>query len=62
MNLIQPSYKERVRYIMYNDSIGTLILQTDPIGWNSDNKEYARNENYHGIVAKFSNSLVFIDD
>jgi hypothetical protein len=62
MNAIQPSYKERVRYIMYNDSIGTLILQTDPIGWNSDNKEYARNENYHGIVAKFSNSLVFIDD
>lgn len=33
---------------------------TEPIGWNDDEKEYARHEEYHGIFAKFSNTLKFV--
>ena len=42
--------------------LGNSIIITEPIGWNSDNKEFARNAEYDGIVAKFSNSLKFIDN
>lgn len=62
MNNIQPTYIERVSYEMYNETLGTIFLEVDPIGWKSDNKEYARNEEYHGIAAKFSNNLTFLGD
>lgn len=61
MDFINTTYKERVRYEISCDGIGKQDI-TDPIGWNEDQKEYARNENYHGIVAKFSNNLTFIED
>ena len=62
MNAIQPAYNNRIVYTMYNEFFGSLELEVDPIGWNSDDKEYARNEEYHGITAKFSNNLTFIGD
>jgi hypothetical protein len=40
--------------------IGSSIVITEPIGWNSD-KEFG-NTDYDGIVSKFSNSLKFIDN
>jgi len=62
MNRIQPAYNNIVVYKMYNDFFGTLELEVDPIGWDVDDKEYARNKDYHGITAKFSNNLIFIGD
>lgn len=62
MNRISPTYFEQVRYTLYNETYGSLVLETDPIGWDNDQKEYARNEEYHGIVAKFSNNLKIIGD
>jgi hypothetical protein len=39
-----------------------LILKNDPKGWNEDQKEIARNKDYHGIFASFSNNLRFVGD
>lgn len=60
MGNINPIYNDRVRYTLSNKNFEPLVI-TEPIGWNDDEKEFARHEQYHGIVAKFSNSLKFID-
>lgn len=54
-----PAYHDRVRYILYSKENGNKIID-DPIGWNDDDKEISRNEEYHGIFGKFSNSLIFV--
>ena len=61
MGLINPTYDERVKYTLQNKTHGSFVI-TEPIGWRSDEKQYARHKKYHGIFAKFSNSLKFIDD
>ncbi|WP_438423264.1 hypothetical protein [Aquimarina macrocephali] len=61
MGLINPTYHDRVKYTLSHKEHGSLVI-TEPIGWRSDEKEYARNKKYHGIFAKFSNSLKFIAD
>jgi len=53
------SYEDRVRYTLYNKNQGSLIIE-EPIGWKSDEKEFARHEQYHGIISRFSNSSKFI--
>lgn len=59
MSEINQGYFDRVRFILQNESLGSLIID-EPIGWNSDNKELARHKDYHGIFPKFSNNLKFI--
>lgn len=61
MGNINPTYNDRVRYTLKNNQMGDAIIVA-PVGWNDDEKEYARNEQYHGIFAKFSNSLKFVGD
>lgn len=61
MGSIQQSYNNRVRYTLYHLQ-DSLLLKDDPIGWDSDEKELSRNEEYDGIFPKFSNSLKFIGD
>ena len=62
MGTINHGYIDRVKYELECKKLGNSIIITEPIGWNSDNKEFARNAEYDGIVAKFSNSLKFIDN
>lgn len=59
MGNINPIVNDRVRYTLNSKNTEALII-SEPIGWNDDEKEYARHEKYHGIMAKFSNSLKFI--
>jgi hypothetical protein len=59
MGNINPAYTDRVRYTLYSKSQGSLIID-EPEGWNSDEKELARNEQYFGIVSRFSNSSKFV--
>lgn len=59
MSNINPIINDRIRYTLRNKKLGSLII-TEPIGWDEDDKELSRHENYHGIFAKFSNSLKFI--
>lgn len=61
MGNINPEYNDRVRYTLYSDSLGSLVI-TEPIGWNSDEKELARNKTYHGFVSTFSNSSKYVGD
>lgn len=58
---INPTYRDRVKYTLQHKDYGSVVI-TEPIGWQTDEKEYARNEKYHGIFAKFSNSLKFVDN
>jgi len=60
MSNISPTYNDRVRYTLKSKTLDPLIV-TEPLGWAADDKEYSRHEQYHGIIAKFSNSLKFID-
>lgn len=59
MGSIYQEYKERVRYSLYHKDFGTTTID-EPIGWNNDEKEYSRNKDYHGVMAKFSNNLTFV--
>ena len=60
MSTINQGYFDRVKYTLHNEKMGSLIV-TEPIGYDTDEKEFSRHEQYHGIIAKFSNSLKFID-
>lgn len=59
MGNINPTYFDRVKYTLFNKNQGTAIV-TEPIGWSSDEKEIAKNEQYFGVVARFSNSSKYI--
>lgn len=58
---ISTEFYDRVQYKLNNKHLGELII-SEPIGWRDDEKEYARHEQYHGIFAKFSNALKFIEN
>lgn len=61
MSNINNVYRDRTRYILQNDLLGSLIID-EPIGWQEDDKEYQRDETYFGVVTKFSNNLKFVGD
>lgn len=62
MGNINTSFTERVRYTLFHKESGSLILKNDPQGWDEDQKEITRNEDYHGIFTSFSNNLKFVGD
>jgi len=59
MGQISPAYDDRVRYTLMYKPYGTEVID-DPIGWENDDKEIARNEDYDGIITNFSNGLTFV--
>jgi len=59
MGTINPTYKDRIKYELFHKIEGTLLIE-EPIGWKDDEKEYSRNNDYHGVFAKFSNNLKFV--
>lgn len=58
--MIAPIPFDRVQYTL--SYMGEHIVVKEPKNWNEDEKEYARNEYYDGIVTKFSNNLIFVED
>lgn len=62
MGTINTSFTERVRYTLFHKESGSLTIKNDPEGWENDDMEYARHEQYHGIFANFSNNLRFVGD
>jgi hypothetical protein len=63
MDIVRQSYLQLVKYEIYcEQSQQTIELSIDPIGWDNDDKEFARNEDYDGIITKFSNNLKFVGD
>lgn len=54
-----PTLRDRVRFTLQHQDMDAIIID-EPIGWDDDEKEYARHEDYHGIFPKFSNSLKFV--
>jgi hypothetical protein len=62
MDGLGVNYFNRVKYEFFNEIFGTLEMNDDPKGWDSDNKEIARNDDYFGITSKFSNNLEFFGD
>ena len=57
--MILTDFTNRVRYKLFNKDLGTKTI-VDPIGWEDDNKEFARNMEFFGIVSNFSNNLTFV--
>lgn len=58
---IRPEYSDRVRYFLSSRTFGTLKID-EPIGWDEDEKEFARNKDNHGVFTSLSNSLKFTKD
>lgn len=56
--MIQISYTNRVKYTLQHSSTKPYLI-VEPDGWETDEKEYARHKDYHGIFTKFSNNLTF---
>lgn len=56
---INPTYNDRVRYMLMHEHYGASIID-EPIGWDTDEKEIARDKQFDGIISKFSNNLKFI--
>lgn len=61
MSRIQPTYSDRVRYILQHDETGFLKVQ-EPIGWRDDDNEFVRHKTYHGINVQLTNKLEFVDN
>src|SRR5690606_25065509 len=57
MNVL--GYFDRVRFTLYTERFGSLIID-DPEGWDEDDKELSRNNNYHGVFVQMSNNLTFV--
>lgn len=57
MSNIYPTYHNRVRFFIDNKTVGRKLIE-EPLGWNEDQKEYARHKR-HGIFPSISNSLYF---
>ena len=58
MNQIQPTYHNRVRYILRNITFGNKII-SEPEGWNDDEKTFKRSLKVHGVFINLSNNLKF---
>lgn len=61
MGQINPYWRDRVRFWLQHTLYGNELID-EPVGWDEDEKEYARNKDYHGIFAKFSNNLKFVEN
>lgn len=61
MGVIDIAYKNRVRYTLSHKIKGSLII-LEPIGWDEDEKEFAKNKQYDGIFTNFSNNLEFVEN
>ncbi|MGB0896881.1 MAG: hypothetical protein ACPGRW_06135 [Flavobacteriaceae bacterium] len=61
MGLINPTYRDRVKYTLYSSAYGRIVIP-EPIGWKTSDMSFARNKKYHGIFTSFSSSLKFIGD
>ncbi len=61
MNGIQTDFRDRVRYTLYHEKLGTRVI-TEPIGWEDDDLEYIKHSKYEGILTKLSNSSKYIED
>lgn len=57
MNLL--ALNNRVKFTLSTKNFGSIEID-EPIGWNKDDKEFTRNEDYHGIFINMSNNLSFI--
>lgn len=54
-----PQYFDRIQYELHTNLFGSSVID-EPQGWESDDKEYSRHEDYFGIFPKFSSALKFI--
>jgi hypothetical protein len=59
--MIAPVPIDRVRYTLSHISEPSVTIK-EIKNWSDDEKEYARNTDYDGIVAKYSNSLEFVEE
>ena len=57
---VYPTFFNRKRYTLQHKFSGSIKIK-EPIGWDDDEKEFARVKEYAGIITKFSNNLEFVN-
>ena len=58
MSRLQPTFSDRVRYILMHTETGTLTIP-EPIGWRNDDNEFVRSKTLHGVMTQMTNNLKF---
>lgn len=58
---IRTGLSDFVKYILKADNSEPLFID-EPIGWNEDNFELSRHDDYHGIFFQIANGLTFKDE
>lgn len=56
---VRLTYNDYVEYVLQHEELSPVVID-EPIGWNNDEKEFSRHDDYHGIFVKHSNNLKFI--
>lgn len=57
----QVGYEDRTKYILSSSLFGDLKI-IEPIGWNEDEKELKRSDDYFGVFTSLSNNLKFVEN
>lgn len=57
MNVL--ALNDRVRFTLKSKTFDSIKI-TEPLEWATDDQEYTRNEDYHGIFINMSNNLTFV--
>src|SRR5690606_8852625 len=56
---VRLTYNDYVEYVLQHEELSPVVID-EPTGWNNDEKEFSRHDDYHGIFVKHSNNLKFI--
>ncbi|WP_353159409.1 hypothetical protein [Myroides odoratus] len=57
MNVL--ALNNRIRFTLKSNAFDSIEI-TEPLEWATDDQEYTRNEDYHGIFINMSNNLTFV--
>lgn len=57
----QLGFEDRTKYIITSEGFGDLTI-IEPIGWDEDEKELKRSDEYFGVFTNLSNNLRFVGD
>jgi hypothetical protein len=58
LSRLQPTFSDRVRYILQHTETGTLTIP-EPIGWRNDDNEFVRSKAMAGVMTQMTNNLQF---
>jgi len=58
LSRLQPTFSDRVKYILQHTETGALTIP-EPIGWKNDDNEFVRSKAMAGVMTQMTNNLQF---